>query len=51
MQIETDTNDEHLRPEVLTSAERRLIASIKRRQQRWHHKTLQEGFAPFFGLI
>lgn len=55
MQIEADTNHKDPRREELTSAERRLVASIKRRQrhrtERWQDKALQEGFAPFFGLV
>jgi hypothetical protein len=43
------------RTEDLSSAERRLVASIKRRQQRrkrrWQENAELEGFAPFFGLI
>lgn len=55
MHIKAETDHEDPRRDELTGSERRLVASIKRRQQRrtarWHEKTLQDGFAPFFGLI
>jgi hypothetical protein len=55
MQITAEMNHTDTRREELTSAERRLVAAVKRRKQRgkqhWRETIVQEGFAPFFGFI